>query len=804
MFLQAIRVKNNGWRIGLIGLSSLFVCSYSAANHPEDQKTIHLQSQGLTRELDATGGRLRTTSFQIDGHELLEAPATELAFQVQFATPNQMPIGIKPGESGQEPRVAKGNMEFPEKLLRRIDAHFVDTRGVVWGGAVQVDSQSWDQQSFKIVRVQTYSLSEGVTRVDVTARATEAPLDGLHCTLTYETYDEAPVIRKWISIENKGNRWIKIDRLELEGVVLKPEFRNRTALAPGSYKGITLSQGRRYEEGNFERDSGELGDHEAIETVIGPSVVSFSTPDRATGVIAASEIPSAMRQINRDGSMGYRMELFEWVLGPDESFVSEPVFYYGYSGDVQTTASAVSTPCDRAAEGPFKDFLSRYIGMRGDEVPLYAPLWNTFDAVWRDINDKSFREQAVIAARAGFQHIEIDAGWQWDDLGMRIDEEDFPNFAETCAFAESLGLKVGLWVSNYRTEGDADLELYPQHRAVPLRIKNRKFGAGYGMSFASKWRERYARDMIDLHHDYGIVGFKQDHSNIRAGDVGLDNESRTRKESLLRGFRGLFTAQEILSAAAPDVVNQLTHETYWDAPNPGADLASLKYFANVHVPPNANQGSEDMWNIKQGKRARWSFDSAEARQKELLKGCMTAREVLYSHRALPLHYITFYGLMTINDEYNSLTDQIVDRQICSLLMGAPLLFAGDLTTLTEQNIDQYAKRFELLERLETSYGIYRNFQYSGVPAPTDTDWHWWGKLNADGHGAVVVMRGDGGQEQRTVNIPWVDKGQSYKVTSCFSNQVLGVFTGAQLQEGALKLSLPVYGQDILEIASAGN
>ena len=76
--------------------------------------------------------------------------------------------------------------------------------------------------------------------------------------------------------------------------------------------------------------------------------------------------------------------------------------------------------------------------------------------------------------------------------------------------------------------------------------------------------------------------------------------------------------------------------------------------------------------------------------------------------------------------------------------------------LSEENIARYRQRFEIVKRLEKTYGIYRRFQFSGVPAPTDSDWHWWGKLDEDGYGAVVVVRGSGGQGHRAVNIPWVE------------------------------------------------
>ncbi len=87
-----------------------------------------------------------------------------------------------------------------------------------------------------------------------------------------------------------------------------------------------------------------------------------------------------------------------------------------------------------------------------------------------------------------------------------------------------------------------------------------------------------------------------------------------------------------------------------------------------------------------------------------------------------------------------------------------------------------------------------------MPEPTDSDWNWWGKLNQDGYGAVVVLRGSGGESRRTINIPWVTDDQTYCVTSLLDGKQLGNFTGRQLQQGAVEMALPVYGQDILELA----
>jgi hypothetical protein len=110
--------------------------------------------------------------------------------------------------------------------------------------------------------------------------------------------------------------------------------------------------------------------------------------------------------------------------------------------------------------------------------------------------------------------------------------------------------------------------------------------------------------------------------------------------------------------------------------------------------------------------------------------------------------------------------------------------------------------FEIVKQLQGSYGIYRHFQFSGVPAPTENDWHWWGKLNVDGCGAVVVVRGNGGQEHRAVNIPWVQSERHYHVSALLAKRPLGTLAGSQLQSGALDLALPAYGQEILELQRA--
>jgi hypothetical protein len=66
-------------------------------------------------------------------------------------------------------------------------------------------------------------------------------------------------------------------------------------------------------------------------------------------------------------------------------------------------------------------------------------------------------------------------------------------------------------------------------------------------------------------------------------------------------------------------------------------------------------------------------------------------------------------------------------------------------------------------------------------------------------GAVVVLRGKGGSKTRAINIPWVDSEKSYTVKYCLNSQPFQTMIGKDLQAGKLILTLPAYGQEIIEL-----
>ena len=719
-----------------------------------DSDQIHIVAGDLTRTIMIKGRDVYTTRIAVAGENMLAA-ANELSFCLEKAVPNRCPVGLDPKTGGSV--TAKTTMsDLTDALSLEKEGGSVSTGQVTWQDSRVFTGKTWGGV-FNLVNHKLTHPKPGIKQLIIRNRVlNDATLSGVAINIYYQIYDGYPVIRKWVEINNNSSNWIKLSDLVIDDIQLKEEFLNRTYLTPSERGAVS-------------------------------SIVGFSNSKQTTGALLASEVPSALRIIKDNGEMGYNKEYFEWVLGPSESFVSEPVFMYGYSGDLVKTISAESNPLDRAVEGPFKRFLKAHVGVAATDVEIPAPQWASWSNFGPNIDDAMVRQQAEIAARAGFVLFELDDGWQKGRLGITPDLEKFPDFLSTCQYVRSLGLDIGLWVSCFRLGDSDDIKALPNAASVP-EIKRHQ---GVAMSFSSPWSRYYGNQLVYLHDYYGATYFKQDFTNIKFGDFAEGHHSRSKKESLLRGVRGLFASQDILRRQAPDVANQLTHEIYWGTPGVPCDLAILKHAVLYHIPPNDYSGTFHYTN-------RRPKADPEALRQRLIQGCANARQRFYLHRGLPLECIEYYGAATYNGK-GSLTPEVQDRQVCSWLMGAPLVYAGDLTTLTEENIKRYRDRFDIVKRLNREYDIYRHFQYSGVPAPTDADWHWWGKLNENHEGAVVVLRGNGGKAQRAVNIPWVLPNKRYQLTALFREKELGTFTGSDLINGKLKITLPKYGQEILEV-----
>ena len=246
-----------------------------------------------------------------------------MSLTVTRAEPNARPKGLKPGEGGSIDSV----QDFPSRASTTIPATYDDTslgQTTRWVEPIRIRASRW-ADAFLLATPEVSTPAPDVSRLTIHARARrESALDGLGLTVIYEVYRGEPVVRKWVEVVNEGSVWRKIEQLTIDDFRSGSErFRARAADSRGLW-----------------------GADRAWSAA--------PRPTATFGVIVASEIPSALRTIAGTGALGYHPAMFEWVLGPGERFVSEPVFLYAFSGPVEQTISARSTPLDRTVEGPFQ------------------------------------------------------------------------------------------------------------------------------------------------------------------------------------------------------------------------------------------------------------------------------------------------------------------------------------------------------------------------------------------------------------------------------------------------------------------
>lgn len=754
---------------GIVGCTFLFNCISDKSSGgwaiSGSGNKIVIHAGIIERSLRLTGASVVTDMLLLNGVNVIAENPKEFSVTFWKALPDSEPQGIVYSDNARVEQ--KDAIENQTDALDVSKNENASTSDVEWISPVLVSGKQADT-IFDSVSYSILSPDKRTKRLAVSLVSSgKTGWEGISTVINYEIYEGLPTIRKWIKFSNRGRHWIKIDQLVIDDVEINKSFNRQTLLTPASRN-------------------------------IDPAIIAFSDSVAASGIISASEIPSKLRSHSKMGASGYHPDFFEWVLGPGESFESEPVFMYAFSGKSYSTVSTVSTALDRCIESEFHSFLNEHI-LRPANKKSIAPVFCTWTNYAADINERIIRATVDIASQIGFKCFQLDAGWSdsgpgggWAVSTINPVPDKFPDMKGLSSYIQSKNMTPGLWYSVFINEQQADKSGHePPLFSLPLIRR----AGGLGLSFCcQKSRQKYANEIVYLNKKYQCDYFKQDLSNVCYGDIAQGHESRTYKESHLRGLRGLLAAQDEIRRQAPSVWLQLSHEIYWETPGPEADIAVLKHADSYHTAPNEYWGAG---NRKQLVDESWKF-KVDSLQQQLKMGSYRARNLMYCHRGLPLDRIEVFGAVTTNFQ-GSLTTEIQDRQICSWLMGAPLSFSGDLTSLTDENIKHYRNRFALLESLQQKYSIYSYFQFSGVPPPTDEGWHWWGKLNEEGCGAVIVLRGSTGDDAQRINIPWVKAIQKYKLTALFSGKQLGEFTGKQLQNGELKINLSPWDQEIIEL-----
>jgi alpha-galactosidase len=603
--------------------------------------------------------------------------------------------------------------------------------------------------AWTLLGAETGSLNPPGNLLTVKLRARGLPLD---VTVFYAVYAGHPVIRKWISLTNRGTESMVITHLIFEAVNIRP----------GKPDGLQVSAfyGVQPREIFF---TGRVEDSAIVER----------NSRTGEGFIVMNEAPGYTKRTETGGWGGtlqvmYDTDLFpfERALAPGETFESARSSILFFADGKGFSDPHWSMPT----------YTSEVLFKKG---PRYQPPWvfNTWEPFQRGINDSITRSLIDDAGRMGMDIFTIDDGWQAAYGSNEINKQAFPRGLDSIqADVESKGMRLGLWVPLAAIS--VNTEAYKQHPEWVCRDQNGrpKFtgtmaGQSAVMCMASPYRDVAAQRINDLISRYHLRYVKIDLTTVfnaygeAPGCYASGHYHRDWAQSLEGIYEGIAYVTAAIYRQHPDVLLDLTFELW----------------GQKHVIDYGLLAAGDLdWlsNVDD-----YTPESAGPRQ---------ARTLLY-HRALA---IPTEAMLIGNLHAN--TPPIEDR--LATAMGSAPLFLGDLRKLTDQELGWYSGKIGWFKKLRQRVPINQGFFPLGDwMQPGIVTWDGFARLSRGGEGLISIFRNESGLQSVNLRIPVYPEG-TYDVRSEMTGQIAGTFSGDQLRSGIdLKLS-PNYRAEVFQVS----
>ena len=614
---------------------------------------------------------------------------------------------------------------------------------------VDIDGKTYDGRSFRYAGAYSEDLADG-QKLSVSLEGTEE-LDGVDLTLNYWMFDGTPAVRKQLEIRNNSGREIVLENLDMESLRLVPTDVYMTNVYANYGTNITRTP--------------YTGDY------YDPAVLLYNEIYKE-GIILGNEAPGTLKRTNC-----YEKD-FHVGIGMKRSDEDYPFRKYLADGDTFTAPGTfvIFSKQDKwqdCFEADLGDYVREHLGAKlfeRDSYPLfYYCTWIPFQTA---INDRLVREIADNLENTGVEVLLIDDGWcdNWGDYNAH--PEKFPDgMQDICEYIRSKGLIPGMWFSIASINKDSDI--FREHPEWAVKAKDGSPGNVYclddfrvTMSMSSPWFDYILGKLKHYIRTCGLGYVKLDFAvsssaYITDREISGDYSAKGGKDgykdqassywSLYQSTMRLFDA---LKAEFPDLIIDCTFET-WGKYHL-IDYALLQH-ADVDWLTN------------------YEFPAPE--------GPVSIRQINFERsRVVPVQTMMI-GNQLIDSPMWQFTYQ-------SLASGVQLM-CGDPRNLTDKQRLWYKKTSDRFRELDRKYG-YTKYAYRSdiFDRPSMSAWDGCYRFNPDRQGGVLFFYRNGSlTEKMTFPVNVVDPDASYRL-SRLDGTVLGTFTGSQLRESGLEITLP--------------
>ncbi len=630
---------------------------------------------------------------------------------------------------------SRSQNQYGEEIALRADQESFTGKSLIFSSA-----DSLDVAGGKILRLRA------VTR------------DGLLViSVNYAVYDDAPALRKWISVTNRSKRAVSLSNLSFESL----------AAAPGTPADLEVSGGY----GTVPRElffTGRVSD----------PAVFLRNALTGEGLAILNEAPGYLKRTEIGEGWGERFRVmydtdlfpFRRTLPPGETFESAKCSLVFFDDGHGFEDSHWAIP----------GYVSRHVVRRPGNT---APPWvfNTWEPFLRGINAKTVAELAPVARAMGLAIFTIDDGWQAEYGSNEIDSKNFPGgFSQIKSALDENHLKLGLWVPLAAISTKSPDYLAHPEWACRDQNGNPKFtntasGTSAVMCLASGYRESALKRLEDLITRYRPAYIKVDLTTVfnaygeAPGCYAKNHSHRDWAESLTLIYQGLQYIGQQLYRDHPEVLVDFTFELWGEKHliDPALlECADLDWLSNV----------DD--------------------QQPEYGGPLHARTLLYQ-RALSIPAET----MLIGNLRASTGS--IEEHFATAIGSAPL-FLGDLRKLSDADTQWYGEKIRWYQQLRSRASLSDSFFPLGNwQQPKASAWDGFARLSRVSDGIVVLFKNKSDAAAGTVTIEAPAEAR-YEVRSVITGSSLGEVQAAELAKG-WRVPFPAnHAVEILELRRAGH
>ena len=588
--------------------------------------------------------------------------------------------------------------------------------------------------------------------------------EGIEISVSYLTYPDLPLVRKWITFTNTSASDIKLEGVDIENLFFKLDF-----VSTWVYHNYARMKHLGTYTGNWDD----------------PVIVLHNTTQRA-GIAMGNEAPGVLKRT------AYNTTLNNAEVGlthPGQDFPFRKWIKPGETWESPKTFLALYANNDNGFDvinSVINDFVRLYLGTRLSVIknkPLFV--YNTWYPFRTFINDSLVREVARAASECGIQEFIIDDGWQYNSEARTskkgwggnygdwlVDKNKFPGgLASTFGYIRALGMKPGLWISI--GSATADSKVFKTHPEWFVIDKNGKTGNNHVSSgnsdfftscFGTEWFTYIKSCILNLVKDHGLAYAKLDLSVVTSAYINDPSISgcyatdhpfhRDHEESFITIYQNVLKLFDELHAEAPELFIDCTFETE-------GKLQLQDYAFAEHAEGNWLSNIEEPFPT----------------------GALRVRQMAWWRSpALPAGSLVIGNL--------PLDSKDLEFDLKSLIGTLPIML-GDPRKLSADQRASVKKWADWMKRSQDKYN-YMSFRQdlTGFSEPAEGSWDGWARINTDSKngGIAGIFRQGAKEKSRNVFINYLDPGKKYLVLSAPEGTKIAEMTGLQLASEGFRVT----------------